>query len=389
MLHGRTISRLDLARRSGTLGAFGGVRLVTLSDGGDRGGRMLEFRTGTGLRFTVMVDRGMDLGECEHKGRAIGWQSPVGFRNPSLHDVEGENGLGFLRSFSGLLATCGLDHVGFVAEASAARYNYPARKTVTYPIHGRISMIPARLVGYGETWVDDRCTLWAEGVVQQAALFGENLHLIRRVEADLGGDAIRIKDRVVNQGFYPTPHMLCYHLNVGAPLLSAGARLLAPIADVVFASHDGDDYRAQGVGYRTMPDPLDSFREQVWEHDMKADADGRVRAAVVNDALGLGFAIETLKQQLPVHYQWQNFQAGGYALGIEPATNHITGRGFAQERGELIILGHGEERRYDVTLQVLDGDVAIAAAAREIASVSPQPDDDYPTPSKRFAALPA
>ena len=39
---------------------------------------MLEFRTGSGLRFTVLVDRAMDIAECEHNGRAIGWHSPTG-----------------------------------------------------------------------------------------------------------------------------------------------------------------------------------------------------------------------------------------------------------------------------------------------------------------------
>ena len=46
-------------------------------------------------------------------------------------------------------------------------------------------------------------------------------------------------------------------------------------------------------------------------------------------------------------FQWQNYQAGHYAMGIEPSTNHVLGKPFAQERGELIWLEHGEERSYD------------------------------------------
>jgi hypothetical protein len=99
------------------------------------------------------------------------------------------------------------------------------------------------LTGYGETWEGDRCILWAEGVVQQAAVFGENLHLIRRIEADVGGSEIRVSDRVVNQGFLPTPHMLFYHINVSYPVLDEGSRYVAPISDVIWASHAGEDYR--------------------------------------------------------------------------------------------------------------------------------------------------
>lgn len=49
----------------------------------------------------------------------------------------------------------------------------------------------------------------------QAAIFGEVLHLHRRIESDLGGDEIRIIDRVVNTGFSLTPHMLFYDANGG------------------------------------------------------------------------------------------------------------------------------------------------------------------------------
>ena len=274
-----------------------------------------------------------------------------------------------------------------MAEEDASHYNYPARKTVHHPIHGRASMIPARLTGYGESWNGDRCVLWAEGIVQQSAVFAENLHLLRRIETEVGSDEIHIHDRVVNRGFYPTPHMLCYHLNVGYPLLSEGSRYLAPIGNVVYASHAGENYKAQNVGYRTMPAPQDGFREQVWEHDMVADADGRVRVALINDELAFGFEVETIKSQLPAYYEWQNAQAGSYALGLEPATNHIVGRAYAKDHGELIMLNHGDERRYDVTLRVLDGLDALATTEAAITAVARQPSEDYPEPSGQFASL--
>ena len=386
-LHGRAMSRLDMARRTGSLAAFAGVRLVTLGDGVERGVRVLEFRTGTGLAFDVLVDRAMDIGACEHRGRAVGWQSPTGFRHPGLHETEGEGGLGFLRSFSGLLVTCGLDHVGFNAEEPAPHYHYGPRASVKHTIHGRVGTVPARLGGYGERWDGDRCTLWCEGTVRQSAVFGEDLHLHRRIEADVGTDEIRILDRVVNHGFYDTPHMLLYHLNVGYPVLDEGSRFLAPVADVVMASHAGEGYRRQGVGYRAMPGPRDGFTEQVWEHDLAADADGRVPYAVVNDALGFGLAVEVVKAQLPCFTEWQHFQAGAYALGIEPGTNHVPGHAFARERGELAMLKHGEERRYDLTLKVLDGAGAVAAAEGRIRAVGGQPEEDYPEPSGVFADL--
>lgn len=386
-IYGQTLSRRQLAERAGLLSQVAGVRLTTLADGVERGIRMLEFRTGSGLRFTVLVDRAMDLADCDYKGFGIAWNSPTGYRNPALHEYEGEDGLAWARSFSGLLVTCGLDHILGPEEISASHFNYPGKKTTRHSLHGRIANIPARLAGYGESWDGDRCVLWAEGVVQQAAVFGENLHLVRRIEADVGGSEIRVIDRVVNQGFMPTPHMLFYHVNVSYPLLDGGSRYLAPINDVIWASHAGDEYRRQESGYRVALPPQDRFREQVWQHSLTADSSGKVPVAIVNDRIGLGLEVVTAQEQLPCAYVWQNFQAGQYALGIEPSTNHVLGESFARRRNELIWLEHGEQRSYQVTFRVLDGLEQIDAAERQIDTIAKAPPEEFPTLSNVFPEL--
>ncbi|MES2666247.1 MAG: aldose 1-epimerase family protein [Pseudomonadota bacterium] len=384
-LFGQSVTRQDIAARAGALSQFAGVRLVTLADGLERGLRMLEFRTGSGLRFTVLVDRAMDIAEVEHKGRAIGWHSAAGFRHPGLHDVEAEGGFGWARSFSGFLVTCGLDHILGPETVSTESYNYPGRKTASHGLHGRVSTIPARLTGYGEAWDGDRCILWAEGVVRQATVFGETLVLYRRIEADLGGDDIRLTDRVVNEGFLPTPHMMFYHINIGHPVLDAGARYLAPIRDVIWAAH-GDRYHTQGVGYQRAPGPTDGFAEQVWQHDM-ADAGGEVPVALVNDRLGLGIEVTTRKDQFPCAYQWQYYQSGAYVMGIEPSTHHVLGNTAARDRGEMIWLGPQDSRAYQTRFAVLDGAARIAASEAAIRAIAVQPPDDFPPPSGQFPPL--
>lgn len=386
-LFGETLSRRDVAARAGSLSQFAGVRLMTLGDGVERGIRMLEFRTGTGLRFTALVDRALDIADCDYRGRAIGWHSPAGFRHPGLHEYEGEGGLAWARSFSGLMVTCGLDHILFMNEVPADSYFYGPKPTVKHSLHGRVGTVPARLTGYGERWEGDRCVLWAEGVVQQSTVFGEDLHLIRRIEAEVGTSDIRLTDRVVNHGFYKTPHMFCYHINVGHPVLAEGSRYLAPIRDVVWAAHAGESYRRQGTGYRTLPAPQLDFHEQVWQHELAADAQGEVPVALVNDRIGLGFEVTTRKDQFPCQFEWQNLQSGQYALGIEPSTNHVTGNNAARERGEMIWLQHGDEKRYDTVFRVLDGAQAIATAERRIATIAQQPSDEFPQPSNRHLPI--
>lgn len=386
-INGRDMSRQELESHTGALSQFAGVRLMTLGDGLERGIRLLEFRSGAGLRFTVLIDRALDIADCEWRGHAIGWHSPSGFRNPALHEYEGEGGLGWMRSFSGLLVTCGLDHILFMYDAPADNYIYTPRQSVKQSIHGRVGTIPARLTGYGESWDGDECTLWCEGIVSQGTVFGEHLELHRRIEVAVGTNEIVLKDRVVNRGFYRTPHMFCYHINLSHPVLDEGSRYLAPIADVVWAAHEGEDYRKQGVGYQTLPGPQMGFHEQVWQHEMKPDADGRVPVALVNDRVGLGFEVTTRKDQFPCMYEWQNLQAGQYALGIEPSTNHVEGQGAARERGELIWLEHGDERDYETCFRVLENSGQIAETEQRIRAIAEQPTDDYPAPSFRFPSI--
>ena len=160
-LWGRQFTREELMQRIGRLEQVAGVRLVERGDGMERGVRVLEFRTGSGFSFDVLVDRAMDIGRCEHDGRALGWQSATGFIGPWYYEPEE---LGWLRGFGGgLLTTCGMEHALFMAEDTAEHYNYPPKQTERFGLHGRVSYLPAKLAGYGARWDGDECTLWAEG----------------------------------------------------------------------------------------------------------------------------------------------------------------------------------------------------------------------------------
>jgi len=375
-VHGRDLDRSALARLAGDVSALGGVRSVVLDNGVERGLRALEFRTGTGLAFDVLVDRAMDIGPAEHGGRSFGWRSATGFRHPALHEYRDEDGLAWLRSFSGLVVTAGLDHTLFTAEVDASQYRYPFRKTVWNGLHGRVANIPAHLLGYGEEWrTEDTCTLWAEGEIRQAAIFGEHLRLRRRIEAELGGNAIRLIDTVTNHGFDPTPHMLLYHINLGWPLVDEGARLVAPIARTRWST---DSVREQRVSYQQFPAPRAGFIEQVYAHDLVAGDDGRVGAAVVNEHLGLGVQVEWSAGEFPYFFEWLHLREGAYAVGLEPSTHDVSGETAARADGSMIWLGAGESRSYHTTFTVLDGTDQIDQIVRTVQARQQQPAADVP-----------
>lgn len=340
-------TREQLLRRIGRLEQVAGVRLVTLGDGVERNVRMLEFRTGSGFQFDVIVDRAFDIGRCELNGQAIGWQSPVGFGGPWFAEHEG---LGWLRNWGGgLVTTCGLDHALFMAEDSAEHYHYPPKKTESFGLHGRISNRPAFIRGYGAEWDGDDCTLWAEGEVVQASMFGENLVLRRRIEAKVGESHCTMHDEVTNEGWNPTPHMYLYHVNIGFPVLDEGSELLVPTREVM----PRGDY--QFGKYRVMDAPAPAHSERVYEHDVIAEPDGAVPVALVNRPRGIGAYEVFNNQQLPFHFIWRMLGEGVYTVGIEPSTNRTGGRLDARERGELIILEPGEGRSYDLELGALHG----------------------------------
>ncbi len=207
-LWGRQWSRGELQARVGRLEQLAGVQLVEAADGAERGVRLLRFATGAGFDFDVLVDRGFDVGRARLGGRPLSWWSPVGLTGPWYYEPAG---IGWFRGFpGGLVSTCGLDSVQLGGTDDATVFNYPHRRTETYGLHGRYPGLPARLAGYGAAWAGDECVLWAQGEVLQAAVFGEQLQLSRRIEADLGGTSVRITDTVTNVGATACPHMLRY-----------------------------------------------------------------------------------------------------------------------------------------------------------------------------------
>ena len=362
-LWGRQWSRSELLARVGRLEQVAGVQLTEAADGPERGVRLLRFATGAGFDFEVLVDRGFDVGRAWLGGRPLAWWSPVGLIGPWYYEPAG---IGWFRAFpGGLISTCGLDQVQLGGMDDTTVFNYPHRRSESYGLHGRYPGLPARLAGYGVSWQGDECVLWAQAEIRQVAVFGEQLLLIRRIEADLGGTAVRLADTVTNTGATACPHMLLYHCNIGFPVVDEHAELAYPAPAGTCVSE------ASTREYRRLAGPDPAFVEECYEHDMTPGPDGYVCAAVLNRVRGLGVYQRYRKDQLPHHVTWRQLGSGTYVVAMEPGTNRDAGRFDARERGELIHLGPGEQRRYELELGVLAGDAAItgfAASASELAA---------------------
>jgi len=362
-LFGAHYTRADLLRRVGRLEQVAGVRLVTLGDGQGRGVRVLEFRTGTGFAFDVVIDRCFDIGRCELGGQPLSWLSAAGVTGPWYYEPEE---WGWFRAWGGgMVVTCGLDHTLGPGEDTADHFNQPhIRSAVRYGLHGRAGGLPARLTGYGERWDGDECVLWAEGEVLQSAVFGEHLVLHRRIEARVGESRFTIHDEVENAGHTRTSHMLLYHCNAGFPVVDESAELLVP------SRRTTTGYGVPVEGYQKLSAPVRDATEACFEHELIAEPAGTVPVAVLNHALGLGVYQVFRIGQLPYHTVWRMMGEGTYALAMEPSTNRDAGRFDARERGELLWLAPGESRDYDLEIGALPGAAAIGQFAARISALT-------------------
>ncbi|MDP9353512.1 MAG: aldose 1-epimerase family protein, partial [Chloroflexota bacterium] len=205
-IYGESYSGDELRCMTGHMAQLAGVRLSEIADGRTRGTRVADVYTGSGFRFQVLLDRALDLGAVEHSGRALAWTHPA-LGGADLYEPEGA---GWVRTFGGgLLTTCGLTFFGQPEHDGDEDLG----------LHGRISHQRGEKIEVTEEWRGEEYVVAVQGQVRQSALFAENLLLTRRISTSLGADCLVVEDRVRNDGYRSTPHMILYHCNFGFPVV--------------------------------------------------------------------------------------------------------------------------------------------------------------------------
>jgi len=177
-LYQRNWNREELARYTGHMDQIAGIKMLEGADSFERGSRIVQVWTGTGLSFNILVDRAMDISACQYKGMSLTWKSPIGDSHPAYYDAAGE---AWLRTFQGgLCVTCGLDTFGPASQDEGEDLGQ----------HGRISNIPARYLNHQAFWEGEDYQLVITGEMRQARVYGENLVLKRRISTCMGSSKI-------------------------------------------------------------------------------------------------------------------------------------------------------------------------------------------------------
>ena len=330
-LFGREYSARELDVRIGRPGQVGGVQMLTLDDGRARGVRAFDVSSGSGLRFTALADRALDVCALEFPRNTarVAWARG---RCCSLVCTAGRQSI--CREFlGGLFTTCGLANFG---QAGADAYG-------EFGMHGRINHLPAENLASQTLWAGDSCTYEIAGTISEAQMFGEDLTLERVLRVELGSNRLAVHDIVSNKGGMRRPHMILYHCNMGFPLLDMNAELHVSHRSLrprdACAKDGMQDWNRGGE-----PDP--SFAEQVYVHDLVTCADGYARAMMVNQSLddgrGVALSVRFDPAQLPALFTWRMLGVRTYVMGIEPANcQTVEGRVEAGKAGTLPFLEPG------------------------------------------------
>ena len=110
-----------LGKYVGDFSQLFGIKEYTLSGGTSKGVKAFDIRNGSGLEFTVLADRCLDIAGLSFKGANCSYISKTGIVAPEYYD---ETGIGFLRSFyAGFLTTCGLRNVGSPCEGNGETFS--------------------------------------------------------------------------------------------------------------------------------------------------------------------------------------------------------------------------------------------------------------------------
>lgn len=326
----------EVARHSVDMRQFIDFRQATLPNGM----RIIEAHNSSGLAFTILPDRGLDIWTAHYNGNPLTWISQGSPHPP-------DSGLTWVQQFNGgLLVTCGLLHAGHPETDE--------QTGIFHDLHGRYSRLRAGAISVSTTETsDDDYVLTLRGRITQSELFGEQILMERAYTMTLGQPTINIEDRVTNLGDEPTPLMVLYHFNFGYPLVAEGTQLQTPHHQVYSRNERASE------GFANWPDyagATPNFEEQVYFHHLRAIDD---QTEVMLYRGDLGMALRWNSDQLPYLTQWKNTRQGIYVCGIEPGNCIPEGLNAARASGRLVMLEPGQSQTFTCQLAVLDGDDAI------------------------------
>lgn len=301
----------------------------------DGGGpqRALDLQVAGGISARLRPDRGLDIGAAWYDGLPLAWLSRVG----EVPGGPSGSAAWVARFGGGLVTTCGLQNVGTPSEGHGQ--------------HGAFSATAAREVRTDRQVSGQELELTASGIVEELDALDVHLRCARRITTRTGRGLLTLTDTVTNLGPEPLPAPMLYHVNLGAPVWSPGARVSVP-AGTRTVPRDADAEAAIDAWDRA-PEASRDGREWVFEHVLADDPDQPAEVVVTNPNVDLSVTISWDRSTLPRLHEWVHPRAGVYVLGIEPANCSVLGRAADRAAGRLAMLEPQESRTTSLQVAVV------------------------------------
>ena len=346
---------------------IGGIKTATFdypAPNGNHGCRVALVDTGSGLRFVVALDRGGDIVEAHYNQHSLCYLTPNGYKPPNHAYHHAED---WLTGWpGGLLTTCGPQHIG------------PPRTEDDLPVslHGRFSNTPAAVeMVLNPDPHRGRFEMLIAMHVRDTRMYGPSIEVRRQIQCVLGKPEIHLYDQITNRDNQTVAHNWLYHVNLGYPLLDAGAKLVLKGKTRVWQPEGFAASAAKLNRLKTITGPLDTHRggsSFVSLIEPLADRKGMVHVGLINPKLKLGIELEYPHADLPRLGNWQHLgPAGTYVTGIEPYFGSLVGKDNESVPGSRTWLEPGETRACRMTLRILDKPAQFAALRKHDGPLTP------------------
>jgi hypothetical protein len=334
--------RTEKERYLGNVYQLGGTRHYSLTSGHSNGCRCTDVKTGGGLEYTVVSDRGMDISLASFRGINLVYLTADAEANPAFYDSR-ENE--WLRTFSaGLLTTCGPSYLGNPCDDRGERLG----------LHGRFSALSASNVCDLSCY--DTGVLQLTGQLYDGYVFGDKLQIKRTITSCYGENKIFVEDTVKNVGGRPAPITLLYHVNFGFPFLDEQTLIHIPSTKC----EPADAYTAKHMQERFhMASPDGTHMERNYTHTFGNEE--TVTAWVWNKRLldGIAVYLKFSPEDLPFMTQWMLEDHKDYVAALEPANVPCLSRDLLREQNMLPQLQPGEQRHFRLEIGVVSGNAII------------------------------
>lgn len=328
---------------------YGGVQ-----DGID----IVEIDTGE-LRFTVLLSRGMNVLKAQCGDVELKWDSPVhGPVHPKFVPIFAPGGCGWLEGFCEWVARCGLESNGAP--------EFGQNGVLKYPLHGRLSNLPARRV---EVCVDEEeGTIRLSGEVLETSVFGKKFLFKTTYTAQAGSSKLCVEDSVTNLLGTDDEFELLYHINTGYPLVSPGAKFVASFNKMCPRDQNAV---AELEQWDIFVEPEPGRPETCYFFDLASDPQGTTSVALLNSERNRGVALSFNKQDFPYFILWKTQRPNGdiYVSGMEPAVNFPNTRSFEKKNGRLVEIAAKETKRFRFEFDVLKNEKDVDAFVSKIDSL--------------------